>query len=274
MRCVFTAAFGLLAWVSGAGAWAQVSIQDVALAESLFQKGVAEMEAGKFSDGCPKIAESQRLDPHDGTLMAMADCEDRWGHTATAVGLYENYLRNVESMAPELKKKHAARAKRAGERKKALEPLVPTMVIVLPPNLSPDAKLWRDGRALDLAAAALEIPIDPGEHKLMLQLPNGASSEKQVTINPGDHARVQLELPAAENKAPPVTESPFLPALPPPLLPLPPSLPPKKDTVVPALGGANPYRTWAYVGLGVGAAGLIAGGVLGGVVLDQQGIWE
>ena len=51
---------GALAWSLPAAA------QDIASAETLFNRGLAEMEAGHYEIGCKAIAESQRLDPAGG----------------------------------------------------------------------------------------------------------------------------------------------------------------------------------------------------------------
>src|SRR5690606_15567731 len=66
--------------------------QDIAAAEALFDKGVADMKAGRHETGCKAIAESQRLDPRPGTLFTLATCEAAWGRIATAVSRYGDYL--------------------------------------------------------------------------------------------------------------------------------------------------------------------------------------
>jgi hypothetical protein len=57
----------------------RASAQDAAAAGALFDKGVADMQAGHYSSGCPAIEESQELDPHPGTLFTLAECQAKWG---------------------------------------------------------------------------------------------------------------------------------------------------------------------------------------------------
>jgi hypothetical protein len=58
---------GLAAALLVAGA---AHAQDTAAAEALFDKGVTEMEAGRYAAGCPALEESHRLEPKPGTVRA------------------------------------------------------------------------------------------------------------------------------------------------------------------------------------------------------------
>src|SRR5687768_7618823 len=57
---------------------------DKAAAEALFDQGVRLMKQNNFADACPKLEESDRIDPAVGTLLYLGECYERVGKTASA----------------------------------------------------------------------------------------------------------------------------------------------------------------------------------------------
>src|ERR1700733_1971568 len=92
MRVLRRVAFGLGFLSLAVFPSAASAQQDLAAAEALFNRGLADMTAGKYDTGCPAIGESYRLDPRPGTLFTVAECESKWGHYATASARYDDYL--------------------------------------------------------------------------------------------------------------------------------------------------------------------------------------
>ncbi len=242
--------FVILSMAAGATA------QDKDAAGALFDKGVEDMNAGRFDAACPAIAESHRLDPLPGVLYTLADCESQRNRSATATALFDDYLRWVQTMMPEQKAKHADRAKKAELKKAAMAKDVPTLTITLSSGTPSDAKVFRDGTSQGAEMLRIAVPIDPGEHIVKAELPNGRVFEKRVEIKAGEKTTVEIDL--AEPPPPPPPPPPAPPPAPPPVVAKP----------------TNALRTGGFVALGVGGLGLAVGGVMGGMAFDAKGTFD
>src|SRR5262249_52925634 len=72
--------------------------EETGSAAALFQTGLQQMQASRYAEACPKLAESYWLDPRPGVLFTLAECEARWEKTASALAHYDDYLRLYGSM--------------------------------------------------------------------------------------------------------------------------------------------------------------------------------
>src|SRR6476620_2846381 len=59
-----------------------------AAAQALFDSARTLMAQGNFNDACPKLEESQRLDPGVGTQFNLAVCYEAIGRNASAWSLF------------------------------------------------------------------------------------------------------------------------------------------------------------------------------------------
>ncbi|WP_437708732.1 hypothetical protein WMF45_31180 [Sorangium sp. So ce448] len=241
---------------------APAAAQDVAAAEALFERGLADMQAGRYETGCKALAESERMDPQPGTLFTLASCEARWGRIATAVARFKDYLARFDRMTPAEQARQGQRPKLAGEERDRLSPQIPRLALSLPPDAPAGTVVRRDGSVLGEAALGVALPVDPGDHRVSIQAPGAPVREQHVTIAAGETKELTLALkdaPAAEAPAPPPTSP--APAIVPAPAPAPPDAP-----EVPA-----GRRTALYLTGGLGAAGLVLGSITGALVLDEKG---
>ena len=235
--------------------------QDVATAEALFKRGLDWVEAGDLDKGCSAIAESHRLDPRPGTLFTLAECEAKRGHIASAYVRYGDYLALLQTLPPSQKarQRQQGREKVAREQRAALVPQVPELTVVLAPGVPRGAIVKRDGEILADASLGLSLPVDPGDHLMMLELSGRQPFEQRVRLAPGEKKQVTLEAGAPLEAAPLPTATPA-PAVTP-------MTPPPDAGSRP---GPSGQRVAGYVVGAVGLAGLGVGAALGGAAMAQR----
>jgi hypothetical protein len=250
-RIAALGAIGAIA-CSAATAGAQ-SAGNQAAAEALFKQGRDLMASGHLAEACPKLAESQRLDPGTGTLLNLATCYERNGQVASAWVTYKEAATAAQN-ADQPERAQLARRK-AGE----LEPKLPTLTIVVSPATDrPDLEIRRDGEAIGRPGWGVPIPVDPGVHSVEAMAPGRKSWQGQASVEGA--APASIEVPALAEAAPETTPapSPSIPAAPVAASPAP-AAPPAE----PAASHGSGQRTIGLVTGGVGLAGLIVGTTFG-----------
>ncbi len=182
---------------------------DTAIAESLFREGKALMKAGDYGKACPKLAESQRLDPASGTMLAVALCHEKEGKVATAWAEY------LEADAMARRKGQTARSEAAQKRAAALEPLLAKLEIVVDDALRalPGLQIRLDGVVVESAVWGSAVPVDPGKREIEARAEGKKPWQGTVAITkPAEQASITI---GPLDDLPP--EPPQQPALPPPV---------------------------------------------------------
>ena len=146
--------------LGGAGrAHAEPSADDKARATTLFQQGRALMSEGRIPEACPKLEESQRLDPGGGTLLNLALCHEQEGRLARSWSEFK------EAVTVARRDGRLDRENEAANRVAALEPRLSRLTIVVPARAQVEGlSIERDGHEVSREAWATAIPIDGGEH--------------------------------------------------------------------------------------------------------------
>ncbi|MEZ4234199.1 MAG: hypothetical protein R3B89_33805 [Polyangiaceae bacterium] len=219
---------GLMATL-GAAAPAHAQ-SDPAAAEALFRQGRAAADAGDYRTACEKFRESNRLDPADGTLLNIADCEEKLGRVATAW----THFQEVAQKLPPSDERRALAAQRAA----ALEPRLPKLTIQVSEALPQGSRVTRDGVELTRASFGAPLPVDPGEVVVRVEAPGHEPNEFRVTIGEGEQKDLQIGAGAAAASA--------------------------------GFSTADSPPTLGYVLGGVGILGLVVGGVTGFMTLSKK----
>lgn len=134
-------------------------------AQTLFEQGIALKQRGRYAEACPKLEESQRLDPGLGTQYHLADCYEKQGRTATAWSLYGDIARQAAvSGQPE---REAVARERAAE----VSARVPRITIAVP--ISSDVaglEITRNGAPVSRDRWNAPTPVDPGTYEIVARV--------------------------------------------------------------------------------------------------------
>jgi serine/threonine-protein kinase len=238
-------------------AHAEASPQDQAVAQSLYDDAKTLMNAKNFVQACPKLEESQRLDPSPATEFHLADCYEHIGRTASAWAAFLEVASNS---------KLAGRSERetiARDRAAALVPKLTKLVINVPAgSQTPGMVVKRNGTAVQEGQWGTALPVDQGTLSIEASAPGKQTWQTQVQAA-GEGKTASVDVPPLHD-APAAVAQPT-PAPPPPS----PVTSPSAETV--AASPSNVTQRYIAVGVaGVGVVGLVLGGVFGASALSKN----
>lgn len=229
-----------------------------AVAQALFDEAQKLIAAKSFALACPKLEEVVLLQPGKiGAILALARCYESDGKIASAWSRFKNVVEAA---------KVAGDAREAEAQKKVdeLDKRLPRLTLVVGEALRavPGLSIKRDGVDVREPQWGLAIPLDAGVHRIEVTAPGKKAWTSEATLEEG--RTITLDVPglAPEQEAPP--PAPTASVQLPPVSTAPP------DTGAPASFLGLPGKTWGLVVGGAGVAGLLAGGVAGGLALGQH----
>ena len=185
--------------------------QHLSQAEELKKKG-------QLAEACKHFEEVERLDPQLPTLMELAECSEQLGKLVEAQGQW--------SLARDRAKhdeKPQSRA-RAEARLAAVQKRLAHLTLQLAANAPAGAQVLRDDVPLEAASLASALPMDPGDHVILVRLAGHDDAKFPVKLGEGDNQTLAIAVGPAtgsQGSAPPPPPS----SPPPSLSPLPPSSP-------------------------------------------------
>lgn len=235
-------------WVSIALAIAPVSpalAGDAEDAKALFDEARDLAKAGKWAEACEKLEASKKLAPKMLTTYRLADCHEHVGRTASA---HAGFL-----TAAELAKSAGDASKQADalDRAKAIEAKLSRVQFEVPKD-EPKLVVKLDGNVVPPALLLEKLPLDPGEHALVIDAEGKKPHAMSFHVPPGPAVTtvtIPSLAPVEGAKEPLKPEPPKEEPAPAPT----PDLPPPSNTL----------KTAGFVTLGVGVVGLGLGTWLG-----------
>lgn len=221
---------------------------DEAAAEALFRSGKQLMNERKYPEGCPKLAESFRLDAATGTQLALALCYEQWGKLASAWSTYTNAADRSKQEG------RADRERAARQRAAAIEPKLSKLTINVDPAAAALAGLSvaRNGASVGAASFGVPLPVDPEEVTIEASAPDRKPWSTKVLVGPNADQKSVTVPPLEEAKAGPAA-----------LAPAPAPGPAEAEARPAARSKLSPLRLGAYAAGGAGVIALGVGGFFG-----------
>jgi hypothetical protein len=245
-------ATGLIGMLATGTAWPGPA--DAAAAAPLLEEGTRLMQEGRYAEACPKLEQSQQLDPNLDTLLRLGDRFEQNGQLARAWATFQS----ATTTGPDAGEDE--RTKVAQARAQKLEAMVPKLVVDVGPDARvPGLAVMRGDVDVPAASWGVPIPVDPGEHVMTATAPGRKPWSRSIVLAPANPP-VTLKVPVLVPESSPTAMTPQAPvAAPPPNAPVaPPPIEPEQSA-----RPGDSQRTWAMVPGTVGMAGLLVGVVYG-----------
>ncbi len=214
-----------------------------------FSYGLAEMLGGRYATGCPALEASYRLDPRPGTLFTLAECNLRQGKTATALADYDEFIALCDRMPLAQQSSQAERLAIAKQERASLEAAVPHVTIRLPDSAPLGTIVRCDNQVIAGPVLAGGLPLDPGDHTIATEAPDGRTGSLKISLEAGDRRSLVAPIPTSSGSL----------AAPPEAL----------GKTAPSAAGHASRRFWIYGAGAAGGLGLLVAGVAGAIALSN-----
>lgn len=213
---------------------------DLKRARAQFQRGIELEQAGNYTEAIQEFREVGQVRMTAQVRFHIAFCEEGLGRLVTALGGYDLALAEADTVGPDFKTEVETAITRLKEK-------IPKILIER--GSGADAALVQlDGVDLGASSIGVEVPLDPGPHKVTATAPGYHPFDNTVEVKEREVAKVTLELIVnTEPDKPP---------------------PPPKIIMVPR--DAGPDRTLPYIVGGAGIVLLGAGGALFALKLTTE----
>lgn len=150
-------------------------------ADALFGEGKAHMAAGDLEHACPALAESFRLDPATGSLLALASCHEKQHKNLSALAEYREVVQRAQ------REGRPDRVSAAHMKTLALEAKIPSVRVDAPPRMELEGLVVTlNGVRLRPDQLGQAIPID-GDHA-------------EIVATAGQGPSWRLSFPVAEER--------------------------------------------------------------------------
>ena len=259
----------LLAAVLTAGSVAgAASPEDRAAARRHWSQAEKLKKRGQLAEACRELEQVERLDPKLPTLIELAECTEQLGKVVEAQALWALARdRAKRDEKPQSKAKAEARLL-------AMQKRVAHLTLQLAANAPAGVQVLSDDAALDAASLGSPVPMNPGEHLIVVKAAGHDDAKYPVKLGDGDKQTLSIATgPAAALPAPP----PAAPVA--AVVPVAPLAPPGAAAATSATAAApqdaaTPTGWWSEqrtAGVIFGSAGIVALGAGSALCISAKG---
>jgi hypothetical protein len=234
--------------LTGGSARADDSPQDVAAARSFGMEGLVLAENGRCTEAIPKLERAEKLHHAPTTAERLAECLIDSGKIVAGTEILQRLVREPLGSNPSPAFVAAVERGRT-VLGRALARIATLHVAVVAP---PETKyvLTLDGQPISDALANADFPIGAGSHTLRATAPGSLPATATVRLGEGEKGRVELKLEKDPDWRPPAEVS-------------------TRSSPV-----DNSMKPPMYAAFGVGALGVVVGGVTGAVAASHASAAE
>jgi hypothetical protein len=242
-------------------------------ARELAKEGKRDFDAGRFEEAGDKFQRAYEIAKVPTLAVWAARALVKRGSLVVASELYRQaiqlapndlWIGNAQQQA------QTDAAKELGE----LQPRIPRLRVRVEGAAASDVELAVDDVKIASALLGIEMPMDPGRRHIAGK--RGAEAVKQtIELGEGEHKQAVLRFTAGRAAHAPASTPSATAAAPVaeggqnrPLMASTPTLSETQS----AAASSGAQRTWGWVAIGVGAAGLLTGAVTGIVLLSDSGL--
>jgi hypothetical protein len=234
-------------------------------AKRLFAEGMKLVSERRASEACAKFQQSLACHPRASTETKIARCREKEGKLASALSAYQRALtletdpKNARAVEVEIRRFITQ-----------IELRVPRLTIAVePPGETFEVRL--DETAVPFTALGMALPVDPGEHHIVVDGPGHAEQRIVVALQEGAARSVLVKMLPLPEPAPAVVPRPPPPVLlavtsrqpPDSLLPPPDNKISRAPSVPQAATPSGAGHTAGLVLGGAGVASLLVAGFFG-----------
>ncbi|HSC88505.1 MAG TPA: hypothetical protein VLC09_14580 [Polyangiaceae bacterium] len=253
--------YGLLALAYLAGSLlpnvavaAEASAENKAAARELATEGIKLAQAGNCKEALPKLEKAETLYHAVTILTWVGECQIKEGQlVAGTENLNKVSREELPANAPQA---FSDAKKRANTLLAEATPRIGRLTLNITPADAPELQVTIDGRPYSAVLLGSARPTDPGSHEIVATAPGYKEARGTVVLQEAGREELKLTLEVDPNAKPVVaTETP------------------NNTTAQPQDQGSsgNTQRTLGWVGIGVGAAAIIGGGITGGMAIGAKG---